>query len=64
MSEVKGEGNLTVYSDVCLRYRLGEILLCTLMCVCVQSEGNVTVYSDVCLRYRVSEMLLCTVMCV
>ena len=66
-----------VYSDVCLRYRVGEMLLCTVMCVwgtgwekcyCVQwcvSEvqggRNVIVYSDVCLRYRVGEMLLCTV---
>jgi len=36
-----------VYSDVCLRYRMREILLCTVMnflgTVCV----NVTVYCDV-----------------
>jgi len=78
VSEVQGEGNVTVYSDVCLRYREREMLLCTVMCVwgtgwgkcyCVQwcvsevqSEGNVTVYSDVCLRYRVREMLLWSVM--
>ena len=48
MSEVQGEGNVTLYSDV------SE----------VQGEGNVTVYSDVCMRYRVREMLICTVMCV
>jgi len=48
VSEVQGEGNVTVYKDV------SE----------VQGEGNVTVYSDVCLRYRVREMLLCTVRCV
>ena len=48
MSEVQGEGNLIVYSGVpevqcegnataynvvCLKYRVREILLCTLMCV-------------------------------
>ena len=61
MSEVQGEGNV-VYSHVCLRYRVRE-MVCTVMCVCeVQSEGNV-VYSDVCVRYRVRE-ILCTVMCV
>jgi len=29
--EVQGEGNV-VYSDVCLRYRVRE-MLCTVMCV-------------------------------
>jgi len=48
VSEVQGEGNVTVNSDVCLRYMVRERLLCTVMC----------------LRYRVREMLLCTVMCV
>ena len=33
MSEVQREGNVTVYSDVCLKYRAGEMLLCTEMCV-------------------------------
>ena len=33
MSEVQGEENVIVYSDVCMRYRVGEILLCTVMCV-------------------------------
>ena len=64
MSEVRGEGSFTVYSDVCLRYRVGEMLLCKEMCVLVQGGGDVAVYSDVCLRYRVREMLLCTLMCV
>jgi len=42
VSEVQGEGNLTVYSDVSEVHR--EMLLCTLMCVSeVQGEGNVTV---------------------
>ena len=64
MSEVQGGGNVIVYSDVCLRYRVREMFLCTVMCFPeVQVEGNVTVYSDVCLRYRVREILLCTVMC-
>jgi len=69
VSEVQGGRNVTVYSDVCLRYRVGEMLLCTVMCVwgtewekcyCVQSEvqkeGNVTENSDVCLKYIVEEM--------
>ena len=80
MSEEQGEGNVTVYSDVCLRYRLREILLCTVMVPEVQSERNIIVYndvrlsyrvrenniedSDVCLRYKMRKMLLCTVMCV
>jgi len=71
MSEVQVGGNVTVYSDVCLRYRVREMLLCTVMCVCgtewwkcycvqlcvseVQGEGNVIVFSDVCLWYRVGE---------
>jgi len=31
--EVQDEGNVNVYSDVCMRYRVREILLCTVMCV-------------------------------
>ena len=46
MSEVQGEGNVTVYSDVCLRFRVIEILL----------------YTVICLRYRMREMLLYTIM--
>jgi len=33
VSEVQGEGNVTVYSDVCLRYRVREMLLFRVMCV-------------------------------
>ena len=33
MSEVQGGGNVTVYSEVCLRYWVREMLLCTVMCV-------------------------------
>jgi len=33
VSEVQGEGNVTVYSDGCLKYRVREMLLCTVMCV-------------------------------
>ena len=64
MSEVESEGNVTLYSDVCLRYRVKEMILCTEMCYCGREWGNVIVYSNVCLRYRMREMLLCTVMCV
>jgi len=31
--ELHVEGNITVYNDVCLRYRAREMLLCTVMCV-------------------------------
>jgi len=34
VSDVQGEGNVTVYSDMCLRYRVREMLLCTVMYVC------------------------------
>ena len=63
MSEVHSEGNVTVYNDVCLRYRMREMLLYTLMCVEVQVEGNVTFYNDVSLSYRVREMLLLLMIC-
>ena len=33
LSEVKCEGNVTVYSDLCLRYRVREMLMCTVMFV-------------------------------
>jgi len=58
--EVQVEGNV-VYSDVCVRYRVRE-MLCTVCVSEVQGEGNV-VYSVMCVRYRVKE-ILCTVMCV
>ena len=38
MSEVQGAGNV-VYIDVCLRYRVREIL-CTVMCVCGTGCGK------------------------
>ena len=61
MSVVPGEGNV-VYSDVCVRYRVRE-MLCTVLCVCeVQGEGNV-VYSDMSLRYRVRKMLVYSDVC-
>ena len=53
MCEVQGEGTV-VSSDVCLRYRVWE-MLCTVMLCEVQGEGNF-VYSDVCVRYRAMEM--------
>jgi len=30
--EVEGESYITVYSDLCLRYRVVEILLCSVTC--------------------------------
>ena len=33
LSEVQREGKFTVYSELCLRYRLRRKLLCRLMCV-------------------------------
>jgi len=64
VTEVQGGRKFTVYSDVCLRYRVGKWLLCIVKCVSLQGGRKVTVYSDVCLRYRVGEKLLCIVMCV
>ena len=65
MSEVQVEGNVTVYNDVCLRYRWREMLLYKMMCVFViEEEGNISIYNDVCLRYRWSVILLCAMMCV
>ena len=46
--EVQSEGNVAVYSYVCLRYRVREMLLYTVMCQ----------------RYIMREMLLFTLMCV
>jgi len=64
VSEVQGEGNVTVYNDVCLRYRCREMLLYKMMCVFViEGEGIISIYIDVCLRYRVRDMLLYTMMC-
>ena len=31
--EVQGEGKFIAYSDVCLKYRVREMLLCTVMFV-------------------------------
>jgi len=33
VSQVQDGRYVTVYSDVCLRYRVGEMLLCTVLCV-------------------------------
>jgi len=33
MYELQGEGNVTVYRDVFMRYRVREMLLCTGMCL-------------------------------
>jgi len=34
LSEVQGEVSIILYRDGCLRYRLREMLLCTVLCVC------------------------------
>ena len=31
MSEVQGEGNVTLYCDLCLKYRKREMFLCTVI---------------------------------
>jgi len=67
-----GWEKFTVYSDVWLRYRMGESILCTVMwfwctgwekfyCVQwwvseVQCGRKCTVYSSVCLRYRMGNV--------
>jgi len=43
VSEVQGGRNVIVYSDVCVTYRVGEVLLCQWCVSEVQGEGNVTV---------------------
>ena len=62
MFDIQCKGIVTVYSDMCLRYRVIEMLLCSVIFSKVHGGGSVTAYSDVCLKYRVREMLLCTVM--
>ena len=47
MSEVESGGNVIVYSDLCLRYRMAK---------------KYTVYSDMCLRFREREILMCRLM--
>ena len=32
MSELQGEGNITLYNDVYLRYKVREMLLYAMMC--------------------------------
>ena len=51
MSEVEGGRNITVYSDVGLRYRVWEIYLVELHVSEVKGGRNVTVYSNVYMRY-------------
>jgi len=63
VSEVQVLGNVTMHSDVCLRYMVGKILLYVVLCVWGTERGKCYLYSDVFLIYRVREMLLCTVMC-
>jgi len=31
--DVNGEGSVTLYNDMCLRYRVKEMLQCTFICV-------------------------------
>ena len=79
VSEVQVGGNITVYINVCLRFKVREILICTVMFSDVQGEGNgtvyrdvsevqnegyITVYSDMFLRYRLREILLRKLICV
>jgi len=61
--EIRGERNVTLYSDVCLWFRLEETLMLQWCVYKVQGDGNITEYSDVFLRYRVWEMTLCKMMC-
>jgi len=64
VSEVQAEGNITVYSNVCLRYRVWEILLCTVMCV-RGTEGGKCYCVQLCLPELQSDVLLLyTLMCV
>ena len=47
MSEVQFQENYIVYFEVCLRYSVKGMLLCTLMLVCGTDEGNFIVYNVV-----------------
>jgi len=58
VSEVQGEGNIIVYSDMCLSYMVREMLLCKIIVSEIQDEGSVTVYSEDFLVYRLRKMLL------
>jgi len=40
VSVVQDEGNFIVYSDVCLRYRVRVMSLCTETCVCGTEGGK------------------------
>jgi len=57
VSDLQGEGNVTLYINVCLIYRLREGY-CVHSCVSdVQGEEILPEYIDVCLRYRVNKCL-------
>jgi len=64
VSNVQDEEHASLYTNVCLRYMVKEMLLCTVVTFWGTVWWNVTEYSDVCLNFRIKEMLLCTVMCV
>jgi len=49
VSEIQGEGNV-VYIDVCLKYRVRE-MLCTVMCMGYRVREILC--TVMCLRYRV-----------
>ena len=53
-----------MYIDLCLRYRVRYLLMCTLMFDCLQGEGKVIVYKELCLMYRVRYVLMCSIICV
>jgi len=51
------EGNITVYSDLCLTYSEWKYY-CVQLCLSeLQVEGLLSVYSDFCLMYSVMKML-------
>ena len=61
MCELQGEGNVIVYIEVCVRYRVIELLPWNLICLWGTYCENIIVYSDIILKYSVWEMLQCYV---
>jgi len=76
VSEVQGEGNIILYSDVCLSYIVREMILCRVMwvwgtgwrkCYCTHwsfSEENVTVYIRYVSEVQVEGKFSCIHWCV
>jgi len=64
VSEVQGEGNVTMYRDVFMSYRVRKNLAVYIY-VCLNYTFKLILHCTlVCVRYRVTEILLRTLICV